>query len=415
MRLLRALFLCGAALTAARGADDVFDRLDDALTVSGLHDQLRARVSGTLDAEGYTFGGTAPGLIYTSGHSLFTPRLTLFLDAQLGGKVYLFVQTRTDRGFDPAEGGLRTRLDEYALRVTPWDDGRLSVQAGKFATLVGNWAPRHGSWENPFITAPLPYENLSGIWDGVAARSVGTLLFWSHMKPFPFPFNEYADKHMRTPVIWGPNYATGAAVSGRAGAFSYGAEVKNAPLSSRPDAWGDDGAQWRYPTVSGRLGWSPDPRWNFGLSASDGPYLRPVAEPTLPAGYTRADYRQHVLGQDASFAWHHWQVWAEAYEARFTIPRVGDVRTTTYYTELKYKFTPQFSGAVRWNQQFHSTVMDPVAGPMRWGRDLWRIDFAPGYRFTAHVQLKLQYSLQHEDRAAEKYEHIGAAQLTLRF
>ncbi|MBS0630691.1 MAG: hypothetical protein JSS11_02160, partial [Verrucomicrobia bacterium] len=90
-------------------------------------------------------------------------------------------------------------------------------------------------------------------------------------------------------------------------------------------------------------------------------------------------------------------------------------KTTTYYTELKYKFTPQFSGAVRWNQQFHSTVTDPVAGPMRWGRDLWRIDFAPGYRFTAHVQLKLQYSLQHEDRAAAKYEHIGAAQLTLRF
>lgn len=415
MKSLRILLLFGLAWMPVRGADDLLDRLDDALTVSALDDVFRARLSGTVDAEGYAFSGTAPGLIYTPGHSLFSPRLTLFVDAQWGGKIYLFVQTRTDRGFDPADGSLRTRLDEYALRYTPWDDGRISFQAGKFATIVGNWAPRHGSWDNPFITAPLPYENLSGIWDGVAARSVGTLLLWSHMKPVPYRFNEYADKHMRTPLIWGPNYATGAAVSGRVGPFSYGAEVKNAPLSSRPDAWGDDGAQWRYPTLSGRLGYSPDARWNFGLSASDGPYLRPVAEPTIPAGYTRADYRQHVLGQDVSFAWHHLQVWAEAYEARFTIPRVGDVRTVAYYTEVKYKFTPQFFGAVRWNQQLHSTVNDGAAGPVRWGRDLWRIDLAPGYRFTAHTQLKLQYSIQQEDRAAENLEHTVAAQFTLRF
>ena len=46
-------------------------------------------------------------------------------------------------------------MDEYALRWTPWDDGRLSLQAGKFANVIGNWTARHQSWENPFITAPL--------------------------------------------------------------------------------------------------------------------------------------------------------------------------------------------------------------------------------------------------------------------
>jgi len=99
MKLRSLIFLCAASLAAtARGEDDLLDRLDDALTVSALHDQFRARLSGTVDAEGYTFSGTAPGLIYTAGHSLFNPRLTLFVDAQLGGKLYFFVQTRTDRG-----------------------------------------------------------------------------------------------------------------------------------------------------------------------------------------------------------------------------------------------------------------------------------------------------------------------------
>ena len=36
----------------------------------------------------------------------------------------------------------------------------LNVQAGKFATVVGNWIERYDSWNNPFITAPLPYENM---------------------------------------------------------------------------------------------------------------------------------------------------------------------------------------------------------------------------------------------------------------
>ena len=68
-----------------------------------------------------------------------------------------------------ATTGAQVRLDEYALRVTPWDDGRFNLQVGKFSTVVGNWVQRHHSWENPFITAPLPYENLTAISDTVGA------------------------------------------------------------------------------------------------------------------------------------------------------------------------------------------------------------------------------------------------------
>jgi len=416
MKRLRAIaLLCSALAVPAPGAEDFFDRLDESLTTSAFHDALRARLSGTLDLEGYTFDGTAPGLIYTPGKSLFSPRLTLFLDAQAGAHVYAFVQARVDRGFDPGVGGLRLRPDEYAVRVTPWDSGIFSFQVGKFATIVGNWAPRHASWDNPFVTAPLPYENVTGLWDSVAVRSIGTLLTWSHMRPNPYRGNEYADKHQRVPVIWGPGYARGVAVFGRLGKITYAAELKNAPLSSRPETWDEDGEQWRHPAVSGRLGYGPNAMWNFGVSASAGSYLRPRAGPTLAAGHGRGEYREVVMGQDAGFAWHHWQVWAEAYEARFEIPTVGEVRTLAGYAEARYKFTPQFFGALRWNRQLFSTVPDGTGGFVRWGRDLWRIDLAPGYRFSAHTQLKLQYSLQHEDRAARHLSHTLAAQFTVRF
>ena len=52
---------------------------------------------------------------------------------------------------------------------------------------------------------------------------------------------------------------------------------------------------------------------------------------------------------------------------------------------------------------------------MTWGRDVWRIDTAIGYRLTAHVQLKVQYSLQHEHAGPSEYGHTLATQVTVRF
>ena len=424
-RLLTALALLAAA-PAAPAADEWLDRLSDALTVNAFDGNVRARFSGLIDLEGYRLPNPAPGLFFTDKRDLFNPRLTLFLDAQLGPYVYAFAQARADRGFDPGYNDARVSLDEYALRVTPWDDGRLSLQVGKFATVVGNWTTRHDSWTNPFLTAPLPYENLTGIWDGSAADSLGTLQGWAHVSP------EYLngtvpdggpDKHLRVPIIWGPSYTSGLSVAGRLGRFEYAAEVKNAALSSRPKYWDGTVQQWQHPTVSARLGFRPNEMWNLGFSASTGSYLLPSAKPTLAPGALLNDYRETVLAQDVSFAWHHWQVWAEFFETRFEIPGVGHADTFAYYVEAKYKITAQLFGALRWNQQLFSDFDIPVSNdPLiippdngRWGRDIYRLDAALGYRFTAHTQLKLQYSVQHEDAAPKGYSHTLGAQFTVKF
>jgi hypothetical protein len=395
------VFLVGVASPA--GAQDFLDRVDEALTFTGSNTNVRARVSGTLDLEGYAFNGVAPGLIRTKSDGLFNPRLSLFVDAQLGPAVYVFTQTRIDRGFDPSDNGAQIRLDEYAVRVTPWEDGRFNLQAGQFSTVIGSWVPRHLSWDNPFINAPLPYENVTAIEDESAPHSI----FLSVGPP-----NE---KYEHNPVIWGPSYATGVSVAGRLGKFDYAAEVKNASLSSRPESWPITRMDFDHPTVSGRVAFRPNETWTFGFSASDGPYFRSEAMATLPFGRDIDDYRERVLGQDISFAWHHWQLWAEFFEARFEIPGFNDADTFAYYLEAKYKFTPQFFAAIRWNQQFFDHVTNSLGQTAPWGRDLWRTDIAAGYRFTAHMQLKLQYSFQRDNYGLRDLTHMVGAQFTVRF
>ena len=101
MKLLRALGFCLVACTArAVEVEDFFDRLDNALTIAAFEDNLRARLSGTIDLEAYHFQQPAPGLIDSNIDNLFNPRFTLFLDAQFGSQIYFFAQSRLDRGFD---------------------------------------------------------------------------------------------------------------------------------------------------------------------------------------------------------------------------------------------------------------------------------------------------------------------------
>lgn len=408
------LCLIVAGLKAAPLSDDSLDRLDDALTWSGEGDQFRTRLSGSLELEGYHFDSTPIGLVHADERNLLNPRFVLFLDAQAGARFYFFAQSRLDRGFDPGDGGAKLRLDEYALRFTPFADGRLNFQIGKFSTVVGNWTGRHLAWDNPFITAPLPYENFTGIFDEVAANSPATLLRWAHVTPSIGPGSSYVDQY-RLPILWGPSYTSGAAVSGGIGKFSYAAEFKNASLSSRPDNWDASQVQWQNPTISGRIGYQPDESWKFGISFSSGTYLNDSARPTLAPGTDFGDYREIVFGQDVSFAWHHFQFWAEAFEARFQIPRVGDARTFAYYLEAKYKFTPQFFGAVRWNQQLYGQIADGIGSSVKWGENTWRIDVGPSYRFSSHTELKLQYSLQSGGVSPQNYAQTLATQFVLRF
>src|SRR5881275_117325 len=252
MRTLQALSLCLFASTVhALEIDDFFDRLDNALTITAFDGNLRARLSGTIDTEFYNFQQPAPGLIDSNIDNLFNPRLSLFLDAQFGKQIYFFAQSRLDRGFDPSNHGAAVRLDEYAARETPWEDGRFTLQIGKFATVVGNFVPRHLSWENPFVDAPLVYENITAISDKAAPASP---------RDFIHRF-EATEKYEFNPVIWGPDYASGVSVSGRLGQFDYAAEMKNSSLSSRPESWTVTETGFRDPTFSGRLGFRPSEAW----------------------------------------------------------------------------------------------------------------------------------------------------------
>jgi len=258
--LLMGLLLTGSALAQ----EAWLQKLDDTFSYQSPSGLVRADLSGLVDLEAYFVDQRPPGLIFGNSDFL-NPRLALFLDAHVGPHLYTFVQFRADRGFDPRlrpDGD--ARFDEYLLRWTPWEDERLSVQAGKFATVFGKWVQRHDTWQNPFITAPLAYENVTTITDQAAP---GTPAAFLGRRTVP------DQKATWVPVVWGPAYNSGFSLFGQRGGFDYAVEVKNTAISSRPTAWDAQQVGWENPTVTCRLGHTPSAAWGYGLSASHGAYL----------------------------------------------------------------------------------------------------------------------------------------------
>jgi hypothetical protein len=368
---------------------------------------VQVSVSALVDLETYATDAPAPGLLFSDDEVFFNPRLTLFADLHFGERLSGFVQARLDRGFDPGareDGDIR--LDEYALTWKPFDEPLLNVRVGKFATVFGNWVPRHLSWDNPFITAPVPYENVVGIADHAVPLSQGAFL---NRKTIPDKKREWL------PVLWGPVYAHGASVFGRIEKFDYAFEIKSASISSRPYAWDARHTDWDAPTVSGRVGYRPSATWNLGSSFSTGAYMLADPDGTLPRGTDRDDFRQDTLAFDVSYARHHFELWGEVILSRFEVPRVGDADTLAYYLEAKYKITESLFVAARWNQQFFDEVADGRGGEGVWDRDLFRADFSVGYRFNRSLQAKVQYSYGHEGGPNANGDHLLAGQVTWRF
>jgi len=83
--------------------------------------------------------------------------------------------------------------------------------------------------------------------------------------------------------------------------------------------------------------------------------------------------------------------------------------------EAKYKITTGLFAAARWNQELFGSIDNGFGGETPWGNDMYRIDLALGYRFTRHLQAKVQYSFGHRNADLQQGEQLVAVQVTMKF
>ncbi len=363
-------------------------------------------LSGILDVEGYVPGKEAPGLVYAD-HPLVSPRLSLFVDASLGEHLFVFLQARADRGFDPDDHPAQVRPDEYFARWTEaGEDWSVSAQVGKFATPLGSFVQRHDSLRNPLVRAPLPYDFMTSVGDAVAPKSNAAQIARRDIED---------RKEDWVPILWGPVYHTGAMLFGAVGDFDMRLAATNAAPCERPEEWTwqeDDGEAIAW---SARLGWRAFPGFVVGLDWARGPYYRREAEDSL-AGSDREDFDQKLIGVDLEYKVGHLEAWAEVYASDWEAPNiVGDLRALAYYVEAKYTLTPALHLAGRWGQIFFNEIRDASGRRTEWDRASWRAELGVGYLFASNLLGKVQYEVNEHSGGREPHDDMASFSMSLGF
>lgn len=397
------LMLAASLMASGVAAQGLLDDLGQRLTYTSADGNRWARLSGTAEVAVYDAEEPPPGLLFFDGRSFAAPRLSVTADAGLGSRLLAHARVRADRGFDPgAESDGDLRADEYYLQADVVDRARGRIRIGKFATAFGDWVNRHLAWDNPLISAPMIYDDMVTITDVAAPADTGTFV----------PRRDQAEnKDTWVPVVWGPSYATGASVAFGMGAVDVLVEAKQAAVSADPDSW-DEWQRDTDPTFTGHIAWHPRPEWRLGASYSEGPHLRDAAAETLPAGADLDDFEQRTLGVDVTFEHRRLQLWAELVSSRFDVPNVGTADLVGAFVEARWKLATRWWLAGRLNQSWFE---DLNAAGQDWDRDLRRTDIGIGFRHSAHVQAKLEYSFAHAEGGNVNGNRVLAAQLVLWF
>lgn len=384
--------------------DELFIEIDDALYWRSAGGQVEVDIGGSLDLEGYYFPQGPTGLIHPKDdeNAIFRPRLTLTADGFFGDRLYAFGKLRWDDGYDPNYEAQKVRFDAYFVRLALVPQ-TLDLQVGKFATVFGNWTGRHESWENPLITAPLAYEEVTSVLDDGVLPSAAA---FANLSNVPNNLKRWV------PILWGAVYGQGAALFATHGKWDAAATITNRALSSRPNTWED--YDWSLPNWTGRLGYRATPAIHVGLSGSWGPYLKDATDTLLPANQSLSDFTQGTVGVDFSYARQKLEVWAEVIASRFEVPNAGHADVVSYYLETKYKLTHQLYLGARWSHQIYLPLETPN-GDLDWDNDIFRAEIGLGYRLSRNIQFKAQYGYQHQDASFQNGENLLSTQLTIRF
>lgn len=408
--LALALAAAGTVGAGAAGAQELPTLRDLGLEYLSRDGRLQIALSGQLDME--ALGVTAPGFGLVGGEGAFVaPRLRLFTDMFAGDHVYGLVELRGDRGDAPVAGEWDARVEQAFLRVGT-ASGSFAVQAGRFASPFGSYAPRHLTPQDPFIRPPLIYDERTVMCAGIAPGSLQGFLTWRD-RPDEF-------RYLGAPPIWGVPYQWGVMASGGQGRLSWRAAALNSAPSSEPGAWGWDTERIRHPSLVAALGVVLTPALSVGASWNRGPWMRELASGAYPTGRDQWDYMQTITAVDVAWVRGGVVVRAEAMRDRWEVPNTGSAPV-----EWGGSVEVQVDVAAGVYVAGRAGFLDfrPVrpggqasAGPSAaWDHDVRRYEGSVGYRLIRNAGILASFSHQPRRSALEGEQSLLAARFWLAF
>ena len=355
-----------------------------------------------------TIGPSDPGHFNYTDYELSMLRLVrgeLSAAVKVGDRVTLLGALRSENG-----GNVRPHA--IYIRVKPWLDRQIDIQAGRIPPTFGAFSRRTYAGDNPLIGAPIAYQYLTSL-RGDSLPATSDELLQNARAGFVAAFLDRqrrarARRRDREPLQLGHRRA--AAFDDRGGGCDDLGDGRHLVV---PDLARRQRSQAHRRTRRRAPGDGPGGRRVRLARSVPQPHRRPRRARRRPRGRVHADRMgrgRRVPSQG------HYILRAETLFSDWTIPLAGapEVRTplSAMATSIEGKYTilPGLYAAARFDRLGFSEIMGS-SGSETWDAPVTRAEIGGGYSLQRNLLLKLAYQYNVRDAGAVRRLSLFAAQL----
>ena len=326
-------------------------------------------------------------------------RLGVTADVRIVERVSVLTEIRSENGEWP---------EPYALylRVRPWRDRAIDIQAGRIPPTFGAFARRDYGAGNPLIGYPLAYQYLTPVRsDAVPAtpEDVARMRARGWRPSYPIGSRDIAPG---LPLITAFRWDTGVQVRVGTEPVSVSAALTNGTVSDPHTRDNNGGKQ-----VAGRVEWQPAPAIRVGGSIARGAYVADAALATATLLAGGGGSTQSAFGVDAEYSRDHWLVRGEAIWNRWQVPTLSqDLRASSAFIEARYKILAGLFVAGRLDRLSFGTL-HLAAGDRTWDAPVTRVESGLGYYVRRNLLAKGTYQHNWRDGGQVRRRGLMAVQL----
>jgi hypothetical protein len=282
------------------------------------------------------------------------------------------------------------------VRVRPFANHALDIQAGQIPPSFGAFGRRAYQSDNPFIGYPLAYQYLTSLRPDAAPATIADLVVmrtrgWRTTYPIG---SQTAGPGV--PLVSAFRWDTGVQAHWEGGIFEVTGGVTAGTLSDPQGIDNNDGKQ-----LSGRAGLRPLPGLIVGASAARGDFVDEAVARTVPD--RAGSLAQTAFGADAEYSRDRWLVRGELVWSRWNIPLVAeqtaiDVQALGAWVEGRYRVHPRWMLSGRLDRLGFSKVPLGPGVSTEWEAPVTRLEADASFYVQRNLVARL--AVQYNDRTA---------------
>lgn len=307
----------------------------------------------------------------------------------------------------------------YALyvRVRPWRDRPIDIQAGRIPPVFGVAGRRAYANDNVLIGYPLIWQYLTILRPDAVPANADELIYARNAGWQSWYSVGASDYERGVPLATAFRYDTGVEV--RVGSDLSRVSVATALTAGTLSSPGT-GTRSGGPQLSARVAVRPTMGLVVGGSFADGDFLSNAAERELPA-YSRSQrYAQQSWGLDAEYSRGHWLVRAEGIAVRWALPYLNDppidepITSAGISVEGRYRVAPGVTLGARVDHIGFSELTGRHE-TLPWDAPVSRIEGGIAWTLARHVTARFSVQHNRRQRGQVTSSNLPAAQVSLWF